>query len=230
VFGDQVVGGVSVVGTVVVLPPLSMSMAFRYREAGRIERQQLKWFFLATLLTIGTVVVLYTVATLTHGPIGETPLTVFAVALTTVPVAIGIAILRYHLYDIDRIISRTISYAILTVVVGAAFLLVLLAGQLLLVGVLSANSPLITAASTLAALAIFQPLRRRVQSAVDRRFDRARYDAQRTVDAFAGEVRNDVDIDSLHMALLATADDAVRPTSAAVWLRNVPNHRATPVS
>ena len=108
--------------------------------------------------------------------------------------AIGIAILRYHLYDIDRIISRTVSWAVITAVLVAVFVGGVLGLQAALAGVTQAPT-LAVAASTLAAFALFQPIRGRVQRAVDRRFDRARYDSQRTVDAFADRLRSNVDLD-----------------------------------
>jgi MFS family permease len=218
VFGDHVVGGVSVVATVLLLPPLSMSMASRYREAGWIERQQLKWFFLATSLTIGTVVVLYTVATVTQDPIGETPLTVFAVALATVPVAIGIAILRYHLYDIDRLLSRTVGWGLVTGLLVAVFAAMVVGLQAILVDVTQGQT-LAVAASTLVAFALFQPVRRRVQAAVDRRFDRSRYDGERTVAAFAERLRDQIDLASLESDIGATVTATLLPTSTGVWIR-----------
>ncbi len=139
--------------------------------------------------------------------------------------AIGIAILRYHLYDIDRIISRTVSWAVITAMLVAVFVGGVLGLQAALAGVTQAQT-LAVAASTLLAFALFQPIRGRVQRAVDRRFDRARYDSQRTVDAFADRLRSNVDLESLGTSLSATAADAVRPTSAWVWLR----YRATPVT
>ena len=133
------------------------------------------------------------------------------------PVAIAIAILRYRLFEIDRIVSRTIGWAVVTGVLVAVFA----AGVVLLQAALAPftnENTIAVAGSTLVAFALFQPLRRRVQRAVDRRFDRARYDGQRTVDAFAEHLRSDVDLGSLRTSLAATADQAVRPASASVWL------------
>ena len=140
-----------------------------------------------------------------------------APGIALVPVALAVAVLRYRLYEIDRVISRTLGWAIVTALLAG----VLVGGIVILQAVLAPftnENTIAVAASTLVAAALFQPLRRRVQRAVDRRFDRARYDGQGTVDAFAEHLRSDVDLGSLRSSLAATADNAVRPTSAAVWL------------
>ena len=130
-----------------------------------------------------------------------------------IPVAVGIAILKYRLYDIDRLISRTLAYAIVT-----ALLVGLYAGLVLLaVRVLSITSPVAVAASTLAAAALFSPLRRRVQRVVDRRFNRVRYDADQTVAAFAARLRDTVDLDAMRSDLLTVVNTAVEPAHVSVW-------------
>jgi hypothetical protein len=130
-----------------------------------------------------------------------------------IPAAVGIAILKYRLYDIDRLISRTLGYAIVTgLLVGLYAGLVLLA-----TGVLSITSPVAVAASTLAAAALFTPLRRRVQRVVDRRFNRVRYDADQTVAAFAARLRDAVDLDAVRSDLLAVVTTAVEPAHMSVW-------------
>jgi hypothetical protein len=130
-----------------------------------------------------------------------------------IPIAVGVAILRYRLYDIDRIISRTLSYTIVTgLLVGLYAGLVLLATQ-----VLSITSPVAVAASTLAAAALFSPLRRRVQRVVDRRFNRVRYDADQTVTAFAARLRGGVDLDAVRSDLVAVVNSAVEPAHISVW-------------
>jgi hypothetical protein len=152
------------------------------------------------------------------GPVSDGAWLVGCVALAALPVAIGVAILRYRLYDIDRIISRTLAYALVTALLGLLFAGIAIASQELLASVVAGNG-LAVAVSTLAVAASFQPLRRRVQGAVDRRFDRARYDADRVVASFAGHLRGEVELD----ALVAGVGDAVRrsmgPASASVWLR-----------
>lgn len=218
IFGDQIAGGVDAVGVAILSPILVLSVVSRYRSAGSIERQQLKWFLFASASTALASATMFAVATLTPGPIGEAPLIAFALAGATVPLAIGIAILRYRLYDIDRIISRTIAYAAVTATIGAMFtaLLLLLTG---LMTAVAGGETIAVAASTLVAFALFQPVRRRVQRTVDRRFDRSRYDADITVRTFGGRLRGDIDIRTVCAEIVDTASAAVRPASVAVWLR-----------
>jgi hypothetical protein len=136
------------------------------------------------------------------------------VAVLALPLSMGVAILKYRLYDIDRILSRTVAYAIITgLLVGVYAGLVLLATQ-----VLRFSSPVAVAASTLAAAALFSPVRRRVQRAVDRRFNRARYDADRTVTLFAARLQDAVDLDTVQADLLATVGDSLQPAYLSVWL------------
>ena len=136
------------------------------------------------------------------------------VGLAALPAAIGVAILRYRLYDIDRLISRTLAYAIVTgLLVGVYAGLVLLATQLLHV-----HTPVAVAASTLAAAALFNPLRLRVQHMVDRRFNRARYDADQTVAAFAARLKDAVDLDSVRDDLATVVQQALEPAHLSVWI------------
>jgi hypothetical protein len=129
--------------------------------------------------------------------------------------AIAAAILRYRLYDLDRVVSRTVAYGLLTVLLGLTY-----AGVVLGLGrLLGRDSSLVVAAATLTVAAIFQPLRRRVQAAVDRRFNRRRHDAARIIEGFAARLRDQVDLDALHGELLAVADKAMQPTQASLWLR-----------
>jgi hypothetical protein len=134
--------------------------------------------------------------------------------LAALPVSIGVGILRYRLYDIDRIISRTLAYTLVTgMLIGVYAGLVLLATR-----VLSVHTPVAVAAATLAAAALFTPLRRRVQQAVDRRFNRARYDADQTVTAFAARLKDAVDLDSIRDDLAGTVDQALEPAHVSVWV------------
>ena len=137
------------------------------------------------------------------------------VCLALLPLATGAAILRYRLYDLDRIISRTLAYGLLTVLLGGGYALVVLGlGQLL-----GRDSPLVVAAATLAVAGLFQPARRRVQTAVDRRFNRRRHDAARIIEAFGARLRDQVDLDSLTAELLEAVDQTMQPTQASLWLR-----------
>jgi hypothetical protein len=139
-------------------------------------------------------------------------------ALLCPPVAVAVAVLRYRLWDLDRLISRTLAWVLVTGLLILPYLLILpavtrLAGD--------ADS-LAVAAATLAAAAAFQPLRRRVQDLVDRRFNRRRYDAARTLDRFAARLRDQVDLDALHGELLGVVDQTMQPTRASLWLRHAP--------
>ena len=209
---------------VVLFPLVVWSFVARYRRAGLVERAQLKWFGLAIAVTIGALAVAGLSALLFDDP-PELGLALFGFAGALVPIAIGIAILRHGLYDIDRIISRTVGYAVVTGVLALVFtgVVLLLLGLLTWVtqGLIpsSQGRSIAVAISTLVVFALFQPVRRRVQGAVDRRFDRARYDADQMVRAFAGRLRNDVDLAAVSAEIVDTATNAVRPTSVTVWLR-----------
>jgi hypothetical protein len=136
-------------------------------------------------------------------------------AFNAMPLAIEAAILRYRLYDINRIASRTLAWALLTLVLGLGY-----AGVVLGLGrLLPDSSSLAVAAATLAAAAVVQPVRRRIQGAVDRRFNRRRYDAARTIQGFSGRLREEVDLDVLTGELLAVVEETVQPTHTSLWLR-----------
>jgi hypothetical protein len=204
-----------------MLGVLVLSLAFiarqalSWRRAAGERRQQLKW------LASGAAVSL--VCLILGGTFGSGgPKTILAVigflgwfGVTALPVSIGVAILKYRLYEIDRIISRTLAYAIVTgLLVGVYAGLVLLATE-----VLRFSSPVAVAASTLVAAALFNPVRRRVQHAVDRRFNRARYDAERMVTAFAARLQDAVDTDAVRADLTGMVHTALEPTHVSVWLR-----------
>src|SRR5271169_2990901 len=182
-----------------------ISMIVRFRRSGTEQRLQLKWFMYAS--AVAAVVILVAAQS------GNDPLLEWEVVFPLFPVAVGVAILKYRLYDIDRLISRTLGYAIVTgLLVGLYAGLVLLATQ-----VLSIKSPVAVAASTLAAAALFTPLRRRVQHVVDRRFNRVRYDADQTVAAFAARLQEGTDLDAVRSDLLAVVTTAVEPAHISVW-------------
>jgi hypothetical protein len=149
---------------------------------------------------------------------GTGPWTIAASSFALIPLAIGVAVMRYRLYEIDRVISRTISWAILTVLVAGLFVAFVLALQALLAPVTQSNE-LAVAGSTLLVASLFQPFRRRVQRLVDGRFNRSRYDAERTVAAFAARLRDEVDLESLRAEILATVSATVEPSSVKLWLR-----------
>jgi hypothetical protein len=208
----QVVYGVASPVTALTMVAAAGSLVGRFRRARGVERQQLRWLTFAAALAPLAVLV-------TAAGILTDQLTVAGWAiglyLALLPLAIGAAILRYRLYDIDRIISRTLAYALLTLLLGLGYAAVVLGlGQLL-----GRQSSLVVAAATLAVAALFQPARRRIQAAVDRRFDRRRYDAARTIAAFSARLRQEVDLDALTGELLAVVQETMQPTRASLWLR-----------
>jgi hypothetical protein len=150
-------------------------------------------------------------------------------AMFALPIVIAIAILRYRLFEIDRIISRTIGWAAVTGVIATVFAVVVVTLQAVLASVTDENT-LAVAVSTLVAFALFQPVRRRVQRAVDRRFDRSRYDGERTAAAFGERLRHEVDLTGLEADIGRTIGLALRPSSTGVWIRNVREARTTEVS
>jgi hypothetical protein len=193
----------------------------RFRHARGVERQQLRWLALAAALI--AVMALAIGVLLVTGTWTPTLLELLVdVAVAVGPLATGAAILRYRLYDLDRIISRTLAYGLLTVLLGGGYAMVVLGlGQLL-----GRRSPsLVVAGATLAVAAVFQPARRRVQAVVDRRFNRHRYDAAQTIAAFSARLRQQVDLDTLTAELLAVVDQTMQPTQASLWLR--PSHAAS---
>ena len=197
------------------LPPAAVCVVLRFRASRGVERQQMRWVAAgAAGAVLGLLIALP--GGLGFAP-GWTSHVVFP-ALLCPPVAVAVAVLRYRLYDLDRVVSRTLTYGLLTVLLGLGYAAVVLGlGRLL-----PAGSSLAVAAATLAAAAAFSPLRRRVQSVVDRRFNRRRYDAAGTVEAFAARLRDQVDLEVLHTELLAVVDRTVQPTRASLWLRETP--------
>jgi MFS family permease len=195
------------------------SLVVRFRRARGTERQQLRWLVLAAALTgVGMLAAVVLVAAGYQVLVGW----VSALCMPLLPLAIGAAVLRYRLFDLDRIISRTLAYGLLTVLLGLGYSGVVLGlGRLLPQG-----SSLVVAAATLAVAGVFQPARRRIQRLVDRRFNRRRYDAARTVDAFGARLREQVDLDALSAELLAVVDQTMQPTQVSLWLRPQPPARA----
>jgi hypothetical protein len=197
------------------------SLVVRFRRARGTERQQLRWVALAAASAVLGAVALLAAAAMDASPdlLGWVAGIYFAV----LPLAIAAAVLRYRLYDLDRIVSRTLAYGLLTVLLGGGYAAVVLGlGQLL--G--RRQSSLVVAAATLAVAAVFQPARRRVQGLVDRRFNRRRYDAAQTIQAFGERLRQQVDLDTLTSELLGVVDQTMQPTSASLWLRtSVPASR-----
>jgi hypothetical protein len=198
----------------------------RRRRAGPIERQQLKWlaFVAGGSGLVGAIGFLMAgFASSTASIVGGLLLLIALAGIAVgIPVAVGLAILRYRLYDIDRVINRTLVYGLLTAVLGLSYAgVVLVLGQVF--GGVGGNPPSwAVAGATLAMAALFQPLRRRIQRAVDRRFNRRRYDTARTIQAFSARLRDQVDLDTLTVELLAVVHLTMQPTQASVWLRDNP--------
>jgi hypothetical protein len=199
-------------GLPVVAVAAAVSLIMRFRRARGEERQQLKWLAYAMgVLMVAPVV--------QDSWLGGWAAAAADLALFAIPAAIGVAILRYRLYDIDRLINRTLVYGLLTAILGTLYAgVVLVPGQLF--GGIGGEPPSwAVAGATLAVAALFQPARRRIQQVVDRRFNRRKYDAARTVEAFSARLRDEVDLDALSAELLAVADQTMQPTTASLWLR-----------
>lgn len=188
--------------------PAVASVVVRWRRSSRVERLQLRW-----LMPAGALVLLGSV------PAGVLPSAWSSVALLAglfaVPASVAVAVLRYRLYEIDRLITRVLAYAAVTGVLGVVYVVV----AVLPSAVLNLDSNVLVAAATLAGAAVFVPVRRRVQTVVDRRFNRARYDAVRVVDGFRSKTRDQVDLDGLVSDLQIAVTLAVEPTITSVWIR-----------
>lgn len=213
---------------VVVLATLLMGVAAvttRYRRGDRIVRLQIRWFVTAVaLIPLSVVAILIEVALRTLAGAGaDAPDSLVTVTLSyavvlALPIAIGVAVMRYRLYEIDRLISRTIGWTLVSGFLLAVFGGTVIGLQAILDRVMQGQT-LAVAASTLLAFALFQPVRRRVQALVDHRFDRARYDGDRTAAAFAERLQEQVDLEGLEADIAGVVDDALRPTAVGVWIR-----------
>ena len=203
-----------------------VSLVLRFLRAKERERQQIKWLTYGTaimaVLIVGSIFVL-------NDPNSPLDVLIFDLAIMLLPLSIGISILRNQLYDIDRLINRTLVYGLLTVllalvyvgmVIGLQSLVRLFSGQV-------SQFPVVIVASTLAIAALFQPLRHRLQRVIDRRFYRRKYDAVKVVAAFSSTLRNEVDLDRLRAQLLEVVQETTQPAHVSLWLRQ-PSRRATP--
>jgi hypothetical protein len=207
--------GISVTLLLIGLLGSAAASIMRFRRATGERREQLKWLALAGAVAA----VLIPIAVVGSDIWGDAGTNVICMlGVLALPVAAGIAILRHQLYDIDVVINRALVYGAVTASLAAAYLACVLLLQLAL-SPLTADSGLAIAASTLAVAALFRPLRTRVQAAVDRRFYRRRYDAAQTLSAFAGNLRNELDLDALDAELRAVVADAMQPAHVSLWLR-----------
>jgi hypothetical protein len=215
----------------------ALSMFKRLLSARGEERQQLKWFAYAAAVLACGVVIAYTVAPLvTVSWVNRVGFGLVVVGTLSVPIAVGIAILRHHLYDIDILINRTLVYGTLTATLVALYFggIVLLQGigSMVLQGIGSVvlqgpfhaltgqETQLTTVAATLAIAALFNPLRRRIQSFIDRRFYRRKYDAAKTLEAFSAKLKDETDLDALSEDLVAVVRETMQPTHVSLWLRS----------
>ena len=210
--------GLATLCLVVLLLLCAGSVVVRFRRAGGVERQQLKWFAYGA----GQLAVLFALSLSglwnrwISPPVSDL---VFGTSFALIPVAIGIAILRYRLYDIDRLINRTLVYGLLTALLGGVYAgLVLVIGQVF--GGVGAKPPSWAVAGvTLAVAALFQPARRRIQAVVDRRFNRRKYNTAKTIEAYSVRLRDQLDLDTLSTELLAVVNQSMEPTRISLWLR-----------
>ena len=214
--GAHVLAGVSgnavVVILIVALLAASLaSMIVRFQRSRGEERQQLKWMLFAVIVLAVTVAVPAAIG-VNFGDF------VFAASVALLPAAVAVAMFKYRLYDVDRVISKTLVYGTLTVILAGAYVGLVLAGQWVFSS-FAGGSNLAIAASTLVVAALFLPVRARVQRFVDRRFYRSRYDAQRTLEAFGAQLRGHVEIEGLRDGLVDVVEDTMRPTHASIWLR-----------
>lgn len=208
---DRDVALVTNVATVLLFAAVAVSVIVRFRRSRGDERQQMKWMVFAVSFLLLTIVLPNVV-----GWGGSDIL--FSIAIVQLPIAAGIAMLKYRLYDIDRLISRTLVYGALTVLLGGVYVGLVLGGQALFSS-FAGSGNLAIAVSTLLVAALFLPVRSRVQHFVDRRFYRRRYDAQRTLAEFGSRLREHVDLQTLESDLRGVVTETMQPAHASLWLR-----------
>jgi len=199
-----------------------ISIIVRWRRAKDEERQQLKWLVYIGVISVITTIIGSTGALLPLSPYIPVLIGAIGVAGASIgiPVAIGIAMLRHRLYDIDILINRTLVYGTLTAILGLVYFGSVVVLQFLLRGFLAQGTQLAVVGSTLGIAALFHPLRQRIQQAIDRRFYRSKYDAARTLEAFSATLRNEVDLTELSKQLLAVVQETMQPAHVRLWLRH----------
>jgi hypothetical protein len=205
--------------TIGILAMGAVSLIIRWRRSSGELRAQLGWVVAALSLVMVSLIVtelvkLFMTQVLGLPPVGDEIYNAVAISFFALPIAITVAILRYHLYDLGRLVRRTVSYALVVVALAGVYAL----GILGFGSIIGRGSPLVVAGSTLAAAALFNPIRRRVQQWVDRRFDRQRYDAQRLVDEFTVRLRDHVDLNGLIPDLTDVVGATLGPASMSVWV------------
>jgi hypothetical protein len=224
-------GGLNQLVPVVLLVPLFFSQIYRYRRISTpVQRQQTKWIVLGVTAIVGFLIGIFVIALLfpslrnPNSLGGEIVDILFPVALLPIPLSIGFSILRYRLYDIDVLINRTLVYGSLTVSLALLYFGLIVALQALFQGMFHQNNAVAIVVSTLAIAALFQPLRRRLQAIIDRRFYRRKYDAAKIVEAFSATLRNEVDLDQLSEHLITVVQETMQPAHVSLWLRP-PEHQ-----
>lgn len=194
-----------------------LAMVFRFRGASPVERQQVKWL----LFAVSVFASIYVVAAVTSGEIetGGVGDLLAAISVMGIPVSIAVAVLRFHLYDLDRIVRRTLVYTVLTGLLIGIFALSVFVMQTVIGGVIAEDSALGVATSTLLIAALFNPLRRRLQGLIDRRLYRSKYNAQRVIDEFVATARNEADMSLLSTDLLEVVEQTVSPSTQGLWIK-----------
>ena len=203
------------------------SLFGRMRRARGVQREQIKWFAYATVVLVGGVVLDFTVSEATGVSwLGKIGFLLRMVGLAGLPMAIGLAVLRYRLYNIDQIINRTLVYSSLTAMLVALYFVGIVVLQRIFVFLTGEQSTLAVVASTLLIAALFTPLRRRIQSFIDRSFYRRKYDARKTLEAFSAKLRDETDLDALSGDLIGVVRETMQPAHVSLWLRPDPSPRA----
>ena len=203
-----------------------------------VQRQQTKWIVFGVTAAVGAYIGLLVISTiaelipslfnlLNNNLFNEVWGIILPIALLLIPLSIGFSILRYRLYDIDLLINRTLVYGTLTVLLAVVYFGLIFALQYLLRGIISQNNDVAIVVSTLAIAALFQPLRRRIQNLIDRRFYRRKYNAARTLAQFSATLRNEVDLQQLRESLLGVVEETMQPAHVSLWLRP-PSHERKP--
>ena len=226
IFGLSTIVGIA--GTIVVVGSMvasAVSLIVRMRRAGTVERQQIKWLAYGGAVVVGTIFVSGFVSIW----IGPLSVLIISVALLGLPVFTGIAILRYRLYDIDILINRTLVYGSLTIMLVLAYFGGVVGLQRLFSPMVGGDNGLATVATTLAIAALFNPLRRRVQAFVDRRFYRKKYDARKTLEAFSARLRDETDLHTLSSDLVRVASETMQPEHVSLWVRPGPHDEVSSV-
>ena len=193
-----------------------ISVFLRFRRARGVERQQLKWFTYGLAISI---LMLIVILILVFSTVSGGPGALFYLAVACIPISAGVAMLRYRLYDIDVLINRTLVYGSLSALLVLLYFGLIFALQFLLQGMFAPNNGVVIVVSTLAIAALFQPLRRRIQQIIDRRFYRRKYDAARTLATFSATLRNEVELSQLREELVAVVRESMQPTHVSLWLR-----------